>query len=294
MTRLDDYLWPLHHGVWEVVVAKTSVLEPLGRGWKKSALNIPTPGTIASYRNGQYHAHETRDEWKVHIDRYDPDVHPLLHIVDDAPLLLMIAGTVGTLIHEARAHPGDDTDRICKEQQVSWQRQVLIGVAFLLVGAHIISEPLQFFSGITQIIIPLFLFGLGVVILWKSLEAWSSGSDYGEGIVQGICIMGAGGIAAFLPDLLWSLVILTVLGVWSCASAVILLAQSFKGRNALPENFFGRIVIGGCSLLFALLLFIVPQAVMVLLIELLGIIAVLSGLVLVINGLRLREWMKTG
>ena len=206
----------------------------------------------------------------------------------------MIAGTVGTLIHEARAHPGDDTDRIFEEQQVSWQRQVLIGVAFLLVGAHIISEPLVFFSGITQIIIPLFLFGLGVVILWKSLEARSGGSDYGEGIVQGICIMGAGGIAAFLPDLLWSLVILTVLGVWSCASAVILLAQSFKGRNALPENFFGRIVIGGCSLLFALLLFIVPQAGMVLLIELLGIIAVLVGLVLVVNGLRLREWMKTG
>ena len=188
----------------------------------------------------------------------DPDVHPLLHIIDDAPLLLMIAGTVGTLIHEAPAHPVDDTERIFKEQQVSWQRQVLIGVAFLLVGAHIISEPLQFFSGIPDHHPAVPVRSQGSYPLEKS-SGPSSGSDYGEGIVQGICIMGAGGIAAFLPDMLWSLVILTVLGVWSCASAVILLAQSFKGRNSLPENFFGRIVIGGCSLLFALLLFIVPQ-----------------------------------
>ena len=35
-------------------------------------------------------------EWRVHLDRYDPKVHPLLHLVDDAPLLLMISDTFMT------------------------------------------------------------------------------------------------------------------------------------------------------------------------------------------------------
>ena len=293
MTRLDDFLVPLHEGVWEVCVAKTSITEPPGPAWKQSALNIPSPGTIASYRNGQYHAHETQDEWKVHLDRYDPKVHPLLHLVDDAPLLLMIAGTVGTLIRHAGTHPGDDTNLIIKEQQLSWQRQVLVGVAVLIAGSRIISDPLGFFSDITRILIPLFLAGLGVVVLAKSLDARSPGSFYGEGIVQGVCIIGAGIIAGFLPELLWSLVILMVLGVWSCASAVILLARVFKGRTAVPEGFFSRMIIGGCSLLFALLLLVAPKAGVIILTGLLGIIASLAGLVLVINGLRLRDWMKT-
>jgi hypothetical protein len=202
VTLLDDFLVPLHEGVWEVSVEKTSVTEPLGPAWKRSGLNIPTPGTVASYRNGQYHAHETRDEWKVHLDRYDPDIHPLLHLVDDAPLLLMIAGTVGMLIHHASIHPGDDTQRIVKEQQVSWQRQVLIGLASLIVGMDIISDPMSYFSGITRILIPLFLAGLGVVVLWKSLESRANVPDYGEGVMQGLCIMGAGIIAGFLPELL--------------------------------------------------------------------------------------------
>ena len=84
--------------MWEVAIPKESVTVPLDAGWKKSALNVPSPGTIASYRKGQYHVHETKDEWKVHLDRYDPDEHPVMHLLDDAPLLLMIGDTFITLI----------------------------------------------------------------------------------------------------------------------------------------------------------------------------------------------------
>jgi hypothetical protein len=69
MTRLDEFLEPLHHGVWEVAVPKDSVTEPLDSGWEKSKINVPSPGTIDSYRKGQYHVHETATEWRVHLDR---------------------------------------------------------------------------------------------------------------------------------------------------------------------------------------------------------------------------------
>jgi hypothetical protein len=65
MTRLDDFLGPLHEGVWEVVVPKDTVTEPPDTGWKKSGINVPSPGTLASYRKGRYHVHETKTEWRV-------------------------------------------------------------------------------------------------------------------------------------------------------------------------------------------------------------------------------------
>ncbi len=50
MSELEDFLAPLHQGVWEVIVLKEDVTEPLGQDWVKSQFNLPSPGTIASYR----------------------------------------------------------------------------------------------------------------------------------------------------------------------------------------------------------------------------------------------------
>ena len=70
MAVIEDFLQPLHEGIWEVTIPRTLVTEPFGSGWVRSRINIPTPGTIDSYRNGQYHLHETSTEFRVHLDRY--------------------------------------------------------------------------------------------------------------------------------------------------------------------------------------------------------------------------------
>ena len=115
VTTLDEFLRPLHEGVWEVIVPKESVTEPLDPSWVKSRINVPSPGTRASYRKGQYHAHEQQTEWHVHLDNYDPKVHPVLHLIDDAPLLLMIGDTVVTLIAGTRKKTGKE-EEILKDQ----------------------------------------------------------------------------------------------------------------------------------------------------------------------------------
>ncbi|HOZ42626.1 MAG TPA: hypothetical protein PLD13_03425, partial [Methanoculleus sp.] len=74
MSTLESYLDALHRGVFQVVVPKALVTEPLEPVWKRSAINVPSPGTIASYRKGQYHAHETASEYHVHMDRYADDL----------------------------------------------------------------------------------------------------------------------------------------------------------------------------------------------------------------------------
>ena len=57
---------------------------------------------------GQYDVHETATEWRVHLDNHDPKYHPLLHLIDDAPLLLMIGDTFVTLVSGTRNKTGNE------------------------------------------------------------------------------------------------------------------------------------------------------------------------------------------
>ena len=291
MTRLDDFLSPLHHGVWEVVVKKSSVTEPLDADWKRSTINIPSPGTIASFRKGQYHVHETRTEWRVHLDRYDPKKHPLLHLVDDAPLLLMIADTCGTLISHIRKPSGTGTQHVMEEQRLSWQRQILLGLSIFFAGILIVANPLRFIDNVTHILIPVLLFGFGVVIAWKCFRTRSDGGIDWEGVLQGITVFCTGIISWYLPLVIWSLAILAILAVWALASAVILLFQIAKFRTAIPEGFWSRLITGVLSLLLVILIISVPRQSVELMIIILGVIAFLGGIMLIVNGLRLRQWM---
>jgi len=118
---LDDFLEPLSQGIWEVVIPKDTVTEPLDTGWRKSAINVPSPGTIASYRKGRFHVHETKTEWRVHLDRYDPKKNPVMHLVDDAPLILMISDTFMTLVMDTKRTAIRNTADILRTQRFIWQ-----------------------------------------------------------------------------------------------------------------------------------------------------------------------------
>lgn len=291
VTKLDDFLSPLYHGVWEVVVEKSSVTEPLDAGWMKSAINVPSPGTIASFRKGQYHVHETRTEWRVHLDRHDPTKHPLLHLADDAPLLLMIGETCGTLITHIRHASGTDTQQVMDEQRLSWQRQILLGISVLFAGILIVANPLEFIDGVTHLVIPPILMGFGAVIAWKGFDRRSRGETDWEGVLQGVAIFCTGIITWYFPLLVWSLAILAVLAVWALATAVILLLQIVRQRTAVPEGFWNRLITGILSLLLVIAIISIPLASVMIIVAVLGVIAILGGIMFIVNGMRLRQWM---
>lgn len=101
------------------------------------------------------------------------------------------------------------------------------------------------------------------------------------------------GIFAYiLPLILWVIGVLVILAVWMIASAGMLLKRVVRGRSAVPEGFFSRMAIGILSLVSAILLVISPADILLLLIFLLGAVTLLLGIVLCINGLRLRAWMR--
>lgn len=291
MSNLDEFLGPLHHGVWEVEIPKVTVTEPLDQGWEIFRINVPSPGTIASYRKGQYHVHETATEWRVHLDNHDPKRHPILHLIDDAPLLLMIGDTFGTLIASTRKKTGDEA-KILEEQSKAWKDQVLIGLFIILVGIFVITNPLLTFKGITRLFVPLVIIGLGMFTIRKSVRVQPLRINEDAGLYRGIIISIAGIIAFYLPLTLWIVGLLGILAVWMLATAIVLLGRARKGRSAIPEGFVSRVVIAILSLCLVGLIITYPIEIVGLLMIVLGVIGLLLGIMLFVNGVRLKRWME--
>ncbi len=291
MSSLDEFLGPLHHGVWEVEIPIESVTEPLDQGWEVSRINIPSPGTIASYRKGKYHVHETATQWRVHLDNHDPKHHPILHLIDDAPLLLMIGDTFGTLIATTRKKTGNEA-KILEGQSKAWKDQVLIGLFIILVGIFVVTNPLLTFKGITRLFVPLVIIGLGIFTITKSVRVQPFRLNDDPVLYRGIIITTAGFIAFYLPLTLWIVGLLGILAVWMLATAIVLLGRARKGRSAIPEGFVSRIVIAILSLCIVGLIFTYPIEIVGLLMIVLGVIGLLLGIMLFVNGVRLKRWME--
>ena len=291
MSSLDEFLGPLHHGVWEVEIPKESVTEPLDQGWEVSRINIPSPGTIASYRKGKYHVHETATQWRVHLDNHDPKHHPILHLIDDAPLLLMIGDTFGTLIATTRKKTGNEA-KILEGQSKAWKDQVLIGLFIILVGIFVVTNPLLTFKGITRLFVPLVIIGLGIFTITKSVRVQPFRLNDDPVLYRGIIITTAGFIAFYLPLTLWIVGLLGILAVWMLATAIVLLGRARKGRSAIPEGFVSRIVIAILSLCLVGLIFTYPIEIVELLMIVLGVIGLLVGIMLFVNGVRLKRRME--
>lgn len=294
MTGLDDFLEPLRRGVWEVTVSKESFAGPPDAGWKASAINVPSPGTIASYRKGQYHAHETRTEWRVHLDRYDPKVHPLLHLADDAPLVLMIGDTFFTLVTDTRSTLHRDTGAVLEEQKLAWQLLVIGGCCLIMMGVLFELEDLVIFAGLVRISVPVAIIVLAALILrtgitLRPLRIISFGRTL---LGTGFVLIGI--IAFYLPLPVLAGVFALVLAVWAFSSALLSLRRIRRGHDMVPEGFSKCLATGLLSLVLAVLVLLDPLSVGSILVDILGLLILAMGLYLVLNGLGLRKRVPAG
>jgi uncharacterized membrane protein HdeD (DUF308 family) len=290
MTTIDSFLQPLHQGVWEVVVPAYDVTTPLDDEWVCSRINVPTPGVIASYRKGRYHLHITRDAWRVHLDRYDPAVHPVLHLIDDAPLLLMISETLITLISLTRGSPDHGINNLLSWQIGTYRVHMVSGVLLSVLGIGLIMIPDLSFAGITSVLIPTVVFGAGMF----TLAGWAPSDREGEreSVIRGMTTISLAGLLAVIPPFFWGALILTVLAVWMFASAGMLLRRVVHGRQAVPEGLVSRAAIGLCSLVLGVLSVTAPVETIMLFTSLLGVVTLVLGLVVLGVGYQLRGMMQ--
>ncbi|MDD1665187.1 MAG: DUF308 domain-containing protein [Methanomicrobiales archaeon] len=291
MPRLDDFLEPLHQGVLELPLPKEAVTEPLDPGWEKSSINIPAPGMVASYRKGQYHVHETATEWKVHLDRYDPKEHPVMHLVDDAPFIQMITDTVLALLMITRE--SGDTRQILSAQEKAWQLEILLGSVSILAGLLIASDPRWAFRSLFGLLIPALILLLGLVMVTRGFRSRAEGGTSWGPVFSGLgtCLIGI--IALVLPERYWALAILAILAIWGFASAAVAIVAVKRGESLGPETLGKRLALGIVSLALSLLIFIEPFGVVWILTEVLGIVALVLGITLLVNGVRIRRRMRS-
>ncbi len=236
MSTLESFLDALHQGVFQVVVPKALVTEPLEPAWKRSAINVPSPGTIASYRKGQYHAHETVLEYRVHMDRYDPEKNPIMHLIDDAPLVLMIHETMETVFVTGRDTTRSDPRQRLADQRTSWRLQMSLGAVLLAIGAVLlllaVDEPVIFFT----VILPSLVLILGLLTIVEGVRGRGHKERAGREIVRGGTLAGVG-LVLFVLWELYLVLILLVLMVWFFSSAVVTLLRVVREHRRPAKGF---------------------------------------------------------
>lgn len=287
MSKLDDFLEPLHNGVREVTIPKTEVTEPLGPEWIRSAINVPSAGTVASYRKGRYHVHETATEWKVHLDRYDPKARPVMHLVDDAPLIFMIGATISALIDTVLMRNIDDSGGFLSRRRTAWQMCVLFGLVLVTAGVFAVLNPIPSFHSIVHVAIPLIFVGLGAAIAGTGIRTGPFGIVSLRRMFAGIVVVLIGLLSYIFAVKIWGVAIFVLIALWGIGSAITTLGRVSRGRSAVPEGFYRWLAVGILSLLLAGLIFVTPAASVALLTMTMGVVTLLAGLALIANGFRL-------
>jgi len=282
MPPLTEYLGPLHQGVWEVIVPHESVTEPLEPTWKRSAINVPSPGTLASYRKGQYHAHETEQDYRVHMDRYDPERNPVMHLVDDAPLALMIFETMETLALSAKdARREDPVARIVDLRLSGWMRMLIGGLIFLLGAGMLLAEfDAEFFF---SVIIPALVVVTGVMLLANGIRLRMRAEHAQKDIVRGLALI-AGGVLLYFFWFLYLVLVLLLLAVWFLSSAAVTLVRVVRTRGRDPQGLVFTTGLGVASLALGYWAFFDPEALLNILIMLLAVIILMAGAFLLLDG----------
>lgn len=291
MPPLMDFLEPLHQGIWEVIVPKPDVTDPLVPIWKKSAINLPTPETIASYRNGQYHAHETEVDYRVHMDRYDPEKNPVMHLVDDAPLPLMIFETLETLVVSAKDAKREDPVARMADLRLSAGLRLLLGALVLVAGLGMLwvafGNPLVIF----QEVIPNLLALIGLVMLGHAVLLRARGVHGKKDAVRGLTLI-AGAVLLSIFSIAFVDVLLLVLLVWLVSSAAVTLVRVVRSGGKLPQGAALTLSIEVASLYLAYLVIVDPVGSLKVIILILGLIATLAGMFLAIDGYGMRNAAK--
>ena len=287
MSTLESFLDALHQGVFQVVVPKSAV-ERLGPDWKRSAINVPSPDTIASYRKGQYHAHETVSDYRVHMDRYDPEKNPIMHLVDDAPLALMLHETMETIFVTGKDATRRDPLQRLADQHMTWKLRMGLGIVLVAIGATLLLTALYGTLSFFAVTLPALVLILGLIAITKGVRQRNRKEHADKDIIRG-SIVAVAGIALFIFWKLYLILILLVLAVWLFSSAVVTLLRAVRERGDLTKGFWYTLRLGVSSLVLGILAIILPGGLVRLLIFLLAGVVLMAGAFMVLDAYGLRN-----
>lgn len=174
-----------------------------------------------------------------------------------------------------------------------WWVVLLRGIVILLMGILLVSRPLP------TIVVLVYLLGFywffdGIFTLIGSIRGRKSHKDWGWGVFVGI-ISALAGIVVFTQPYISAVIGATVMiyivaimvlvsGLWSILTGIRLRKQI--------SNEWSMIIGGVLSVIFALLLMVNPLMSAMTVVWLMGLIALIGGIILIVISFRIRKLSK--
>ena len=174
-----------------------------------------------------------------------------------------------------------------KSLSQNWWLMVLRGVLAILFGVSAILWP-----GITWLTLIL-LFGVytivdGSIAIWTGLSRTKESSRWWTFVLEGLLGIGAGIVALIRPDLA-TLVLLYMIAFCAVFTGILEILAAIRLRNEITNEWF--LALGGVlSIGVGILLFLQPAAGGLAIIWIIAGYALVFGILLVILGIRLRNW----
>ena len=172
-----------------------------------------------------------------------------------------------------------------------WWLVLLRGILAILFGLSAFIWP-----GITWLTLIL-VFGVyaivdGLIAVGTGLARTKDSPRWWTFLVEGLISIGAGVAALVWPDLA-SLVLIYMIAAWAVLTGILEIVAAIRLRHEIDNEWF--LALGGVlSIGLGILLFLQPAAGSLALIWIIGGYALVFGVLLVILGIRLRNWKTPG
>ncbi|OPY34478.1 MAG: hypothetical protein A4E32_00205 [Methanomassiliicoccales archaeon PtaU1.Bin124] len=281
MPSIEDFTAPLWTGTREIFVPKEKVTE-LSSGWYKSTYNLPHKGSVGAWRNGRLHAHDMGDHWAVHLDRVDPQMHSMGHLIADAPLLLFLwSGFLNSMLMAKEGLessigliPGTNycLTRMDKLRLVG-------GLALVFVGTWVIIDPdLELVTFL--FLIPIMIIILGSMMVFDGVAGREGGRI--SKAAGGLALVGFGSIGILVEELVLLLLLLFLM-FWTLASGIYLLLLREEKMDHLRDR-VAPIVLGGLSLGLGVFMLLDIDSAVYMLLRVIGLLGIVAGSMQVLYG----------
>ncbi len=171
-----------------------------------------------------------------------------------------------------------------------WGWVVTRGVLGIVFGLIAFSRPgAMAFSMV--LLFGCFAFAAGIATVIAAARSGRAGDSWGALLLEGLAGIAIGAVALLWPAST-ALAFVWMIGVWAIASGALEIASAIKLRKILEHEWLLAIA-GALSIAFGLLMFYRPLAGGVAVVWWLGAYALISGVVMVVLGFRLRSLHRT-
>ncbi len=171
-----------------------------------------------------------------------------------------------------------------KELSRYWWAFLLRGVLAIVFGVLTLVWPTITLAALI-IIFGVYAFADGIFLIVKAVGSWAARDDRWLLLLEGLLGVGIGVLTFFAPGVT-AIGLLFFIAVWSLSTGILEIVGAIRMRKEISGEVWW-ILSGIASVLFALLLMILPGAGILSLLWLLGAYAIVFGVILIALGIRI-------